>query len=443
MASNDNAGAGITLNRIGIIAEYNPFHGGHAHQIDVLKKRFPDADIVIFMSGDFVQRGEPAIVSGYCRAKMAVKGGADIVLSPPVFASVSSAGEFAYFGIKSLLSAGCDAISFGCEDPEICDSIREIKDLAGYEKSDVYNTRIRECRKSGESYPAARESAVRLSGIMPEDVLLKLQKPNNLLAFEYIRALCLLGQDENIRIIPVKREGMDYHDDGEKASADSREGAFFPSAEAVRKYIREGFGSQAGSSDITKMPDAVLAPEKTNLSENGAYILKEYLDRYRPVFADDLSEMLFYKLAATDTDRLISIRDCGKQTANRIKKLLPDYKSFSQFTGILKSKDVTYTRMSRVLINILLDIRQIPVELPYMYVMACRSDKRYIISDIKSRLYCPLMVTGRDADSIVNEAYIYHRTDIMAHDIHAFLSKKEGGESPPGMFRDYIFFHET
>ena len=399
--------------RIGIIAEYNPFHGGHAYQISEVKHKYPDADIVVFMSGDFVQRGEPAIVSKYFRAKEAVKGGADIVLSPPVFASVSSAGDFAFYGVTGLLAAGCDSISFGCEDIDVAEAGRDIKRLTDIEGSDEYNDVIRSGMKAGLSYPMARFEAVRGTGFFADDLLEKIKKPNNLLAFEYIRALCLLGREDEIELIPVKREGLGYHDDLAFE-------AEYPSAEGIRKCMREG--------------------EMTDKAPG----LAGYLGDHNPVFPDDLSQMLFYRLISMGTDEIAEARDCDEDIANRIKNLLPQFESFTQFTELVKTKDVTYTRVSRGLVNILLGIGNVPKELPYMYVLACGKEKRYILSDITSTSDIPILVTGKDEDVLLktgeqDAVRACLKTDRTAHETESYLSVKGGGKRLPEMFRDYIF----
>ena len=434
--------------RIGIIAEYNPFHEGHAHQIAEAKKRYPDADVVVFMSGDFVQRGEPAIVSKYFRAEAAVQGGADIVLSPPVFASVSAAGDFAYYGVKGLLAAGCDAISFGCEDPEIADFRDDIKRLIGLEKSSEYNNVIRNGMKEGLSYPAARLEAVRSLGLFDEAFLEKIKKPNNLLAFEYIRTLCELDREDDVELIPIRREGMGYHEgfvDG-AASERSESALKNPSAEAIRRYVH----------DLVKNIEAVMKMQKSaedNKALDGERLsvealsdekLVEYGEKFNYAFPDNLSDMLYYRLSSMSLEELIQTRDCNEDIANRIKNCLPQFESFTEFIELVKTKDITYTRVSRIFINALLMIGEVPKDLPYMYVLACAKDKRYIISDISSKKRIPLLVTGKDVEAVTDsdrseDTDVCMRTDRLSHEIYVKLAHKSGGDSLPELFRQYIF----
>ena len=414
--------------RIGIIAEYNPFHGGHAYQISEVKRCFPDADIVIYMSGDFVQRGEPAIASKYYRAKRAIMGGADMVLSPPVFASVSSAGEFAHYGIAGLLAAGCEAVSFGCEDTDICEHVGEIKSITEYERSSEYIDRIRAGMSLGKTFPAAREEALKQAGILSDDIIEKIKKPNNLLAFEYIRALCEIDREKNIGLIPVERKGMGYHEDrfAPDAMVVKSDGSEFPSAEFIRNRLRD-IKDREGD-ERAKVVTAEFA---------------DYLTKYRPVFADDLSAMLYYRIAAMNTDELSNIRDCDAETANRIKNLRTQYEDFSQFAELVKTKDVTYTRISRCFINILLDIRGNPAELPYMYALACDKEKRYILSDISDNEEVVILLTGKDEAALMEkgseDAVTSLKTDRFAHELYTQLAYRRGCDRLPGRFKDYIF----
>ncbi|MCR4946888.1 MAG: nucleotidyltransferase family protein [Lachnospiraceae bacterium] len=414
--------------RIGIIAEYNPFHEGHAYHISEVRRRFPDSDIVVYMSGDFVQRGEPAIASKYYRAKRAIMGGADIVLSPPVFASVSSAGEFARYGITGLLGAGCEAVSFGCEDTDICEHVGEIKLITEYERSSEYNDRIRTCMSFGKTFPAAREEALKQAGILPDSFLEKIKKPNNLLAFEYIRALCEKDREKNIGLIPVERKGMGYHEDRftPDAMVGKSDGSEFPSAEFIRNRIK-----------------ALEYREEDGRAKDVPAELADYLTKHRQVFADDLSDMLYYRIAASDPCELSNIRDCDTETANRIKNLRTQYEDFSQFAELVKTKDVTYTRISRCFINILLDIRDNPAELPYMYALACDKEKRYILSDISDNEEVKILLTGKDEAALMEKGSVdvaaSLKTDRLAQELYTRLAYRKGCDRLPGRFRDYIF----
>ena len=202
----------------GIICEYNPFHLGHQKQINIIRSRLgADSGIVCLMSGNFVQRGYPAIIDKMARAKIAVDCGADLVLELPVTAALSSAEGFASGGVQ-ILSKLCDQLCFGAEDGECA----YIMDITKALLSDDFSAALRQQLDKGLSFPAARQQALKEMGF---DSSL-LEKPNNILAVEYCKAI--LSQNVSMRAMPILREG-NYHDTA--ADADN------PSATSIRQLM--------------------------------------------------------------------------------------------------------------------------------------------------------------------------------------------------------------
>ena len=206
------------MKTVGIICEYNPLHLGHQKQIDRIKAEFgPDCAIVCAMSGNFVQRGMPAILDKSLRAKAAVLCGADLVLELPVTCALSSAEGFAAGGVK-ILSQMCDALCFGAETAD-----RDaLLDTAGALLSDAFPPLLRRELDTGKSFPAARQGALEAMGL--SGGLLSL--PNNILAVEYCKAI--LSQGSQMVPFPIHRAGS-YHAE----TADSEN----PSATAVRNLM--------------------------------------------------------------------------------------------------------------------------------------------------------------------------------------------------------------
>lgn len=204
----------------GIICEYNPFHLGHEKQIRILREQNPTGGIVCLMSGNYVQRGMPAIFDKVHRAKAAILSGADLVLELPVTAALSSAEGFAAEGVR-ILNGFCDALSFGAEDADTQLLMHIAKALLSPEFSVQLKTRLAE----GLSFPASRQKALEQMGINAEI----LSKPNNILAVEYCKAI--LSQNANINPEPVFRDG-NYHD----TIADIAN----PSASSVRLLMEKG-----------------------------------------------------------------------------------------------------------------------------------------------------------------------------------------------------------
>lgn len=208
------------MRNTGIICEYNPFHLGHCKQFSKIRARFPDDGIVCLMSGNFVQRGKPAIFPKTVRAKAAILSGADLVLELPVTAALSSAEGFASEGVR-ILSSFCDKLCFGAENADKDALIATAKALL----SDAFSEALRLQLDKGLSFPAARQAALEKLGC---DASL-LQTPNNILAVEYCKAI--LAQGSKMQPFPILRQGC-YHD----TVADTEN----PSATAVRQLMENG-----------------------------------------------------------------------------------------------------------------------------------------------------------------------------------------------------------
>lgn len=204
----------------GIICEYNPLHLGHSRQISYVKTLDPEGTVVCLMSGNYVQRGQPAIFDRRCRAEAALLAGADLVLELPVNVSLSSAEGFARGGVEILSRLGADGLCFGAE----CGDGEKIKHTAEILLSDGFSQALRQELDRGLSFPAARSYAAEKMGADSE----LLSKPNNILAVEYMKALLELGSP--MEPVAICRKG-DYHD----RQADPQN----PSATALRgKLIR-------------------------------------------------------------------------------------------------------------------------------------------------------------------------------------------------------------
>ena len=231
------------MNTIGIIAEYNPFHKGHAHQLEGLRQKYPEATLLVVMSGDFVQRGTPAIFSKFHRAQWAVMGSADIVFELPSMFAVSSAEYFASSGVRLLHALGCDAISFGANHTRVEElaSIAKALDHPSTQKS------LGTLLGQGYSYGTALRKAVQglhleINGLeTSNDMSILDSDPNTILGIEYIRALHRyhIGLD----IIPVKRTSSHHN----PTLDDS-----FPSGTALRNAI---YSSKQTSSSLFRSQD--------------------------------------------------------------------------------------------------------------------------------------------------------------------------------------------
>ena len=205
------------MKTIGIICEYNPLHMGHAKQIRHVKAQFPGCAVVCLMSGNYVQRGQPAIFDKSLRAKAAILAGADLVLELPLTYALSSAEGFAAGGVE-ILGKFCDYLCFGSESGDE----NALTDVAKALLSADFPEKLRKELDRGLSFPAARQAALGELGAL-------LEKPNDILAVEYCKAI--LSQNCQMKPLPIRREGS-YHDE----TPDKEN----PSATAVRKLILDG-----------------------------------------------------------------------------------------------------------------------------------------------------------------------------------------------------------
>lgn len=324
------------MKTVAVIAEFNPFHSGHQYFLQEVRKLSCADHILVLMSGDFVQRGEPAIWNKYIRTKHALLGGADLVLELPLAFSCGSAQLFASGSISILNQLNCiDELWFGSEAGDIS-IFKEVSEILA-EESPEYSSKLKETLKNGVSFPKAR-----LTALLSDPRFKKLfaseneaasffSSPNNILGMEYCLALKLC----NNRILPqtLKRSGAGYHDTNLSGK--------FPSASGIRSALLAGNYHEIFSS----MPPFFKADP-----DSDSY-LKQYLT------ADDFSILLKYRLLSESDQSLCAYSDISPDLARRIKLMENEFHSFSQFALLLKNKSITYSRISRCLMHILLDIR--------------------------------------------------------------------------------------
>lgn len=393
----------------GIIAEYNPFHTGHQYHIEQTRKMTGADFIIVVMSGDFVQRGAPALFSKFTRAEMALLGGADLVLELPASCSCQSAEYFAYHGVYLLNSLGCvDYLSFGSECGDITCFYQAADFL--YEESSEYKELLKSLIKSGLSFPAARAKA--MSALCPEntDLQLILDSPNNILGIEYLKALKRLKSP----IIPVTvtRKGSSYHSETLPSSSNSQIPGCLPSASALRKAILKGDGSSR-EQILSCFPASVREKYQNTLPD------MEFLTE------EDFSLLLRWALYQYEEQKLLHFQDMDSFLCNRIQKTRDSYTSFSQYAALLKTKDVTYTRICRTLFHILLQIES-PSHLPYARILGFRKSASPLLAKIQKSGKIPLISKLADAVSILDEdAYSVLEQNIRISHLYETVSSEK------------------
>lgn len=332
------------MKTVGIICEYNPIHLGHKKQIDRIRSEFgEDTVIICAMSGNFVQRGAPAIVDKTARARAAVSCGADLVLELPVTTALSSAEGFAAGGVR-VLAPVCDVLCFGAEtaDPE------KLLTAARMLLKPEFSALLREELETGKSFPAARKAALKRMGADAE----VLSQPNDILAVEYCKAI--LSQNASLDIFPIHREGS-YH----ALTVDSDN----PSATAVRNLM---LIAHNWKSCVPQAARPVLEREALHSTAAGEKAMLAKLRTMTDAEFEALpygSEGLWRKL----------MHACRRE--NTLEDIL----------SATKSKRYTRSRLDRMVMCAFLGItaEDMAMEIPYIRVLAFNSRGRAVLKEAK------------------------------------------------------------
>lgn len=391
------------MNIVGLITEYNPFHNGHLYHIQEAKRVAKADAAVVIMSGNFVQRGAPAIMPKHLRAKSALLSGADLVLELPVCFATGSAEFFAMGAIALLDSLGCvDSICFGseCGDSEILRKIAKIL----LEEPDDYKKALQNALRKGMSFPQARQHALQgyfINNHFDANALADvLSQPNNILGIEYMKAL--YQRNSSMKAYSIRRIGAGYHE--------SELTEKYSSASAIRQSLAKDSLSE---SIYRQLPFAAQT------------IMKETFDMRYPVYANDFSLILKYKLLQETKKNLTSYMDVSEDLANRIINLRNDFQSFDGFCDALKTKDMTYARISRGLLHILLDIRTEHLAnykkngyCHYAHILGFRKSSAELLSLLKGTSKVPLLTKLTQTEDLSEAGYQMLHQDIFASDLY-------------------------
>ena len=355
------------MNVVGIIAEYNPFHKGHAYQIQKAKEQCGAEFAVVVMNGDFVQRGEPAIFDKYTRTKEALLGGADLIFELPVRFGLSSAGDFAMGGILALNALPfVTHLCFGTETGDLTPLLQAATFLC--DEPDSYRTRVKHFVKQGILYPKARSLALAAESGLPTETW---DSPNNILGLEYCVALQKLHS--KIKPFTIRREGQGYHDNDTPALSD------FPSATFLRKQIRK-------------------AGEKENLS------------------LSDFSSMIGYSLLTAKD--LCRIKDITPDLSDRIRNELPKYREINEFVKTIKNPSLTTGRIKRSFFQCLFDIEKEEPVMPYLRVLGMKKEASSLLSQ-KENASCQILTKlAFDVPKMDDTAKKLFAKDLLASDLY-------------------------
>lgn len=427
------------MNVIGIIAEYNPFHNGHAYQIAHVRKNLHADYIVVATSGDYVQRGEPALLDKYTRARMALSSGADVVLELPVLWSTASAELFADAGISLFEKTGCvNGICFGAESGDLA-LLRRIADVLADEPADL-KASLKHNLKSGSTFPKAREAALLsyFSGSAGQDGALPvsaealsslLASPNNILALEYLKAL--RRRASSITPYLLKREGAAYHE----TSILSGASAIPASASAIRHTLFADAAGACGNSADRASEDSADGILRHAMPQEALSILQDYRADFPLLCADDFSSILGYLLLSSSASQLARTADSSPEFANRMRNQLPYYTSFSSFASRLKSKEMTLTRINRILLHSILGITSSDYacgnaldKIPYLRILGFRKSAAPLLAALKASAAVPLITRPSQAPKLLSpDAMQVFEHDVFAGNLYLQMRNQKGG----------------
>ena len=331
---------------LAIIAEYNPFHNGHLYQIKKAKEITGAENVIVIMSGNFTQRGDTSLINKFEKTKIALQNEVNMVIELPVIYSISSAENFALGAIKIINQLKVDYLVFGIEEENI-EKLEEISEILVNENQN-FKIKLKENLKKGKSYPKSREEAI-LKVLSGENVKKIINKPNNILAIEYLKILKKIKS--NIKPIGIKRNIVEHNSQKSKKN--------FASGTYIRKLFNEN-----KFDEIKK-----LVPKKSYKILKEQYNQKTYVSSL-----EEFSDIIIYKIRTMTLKQLKNIPEILEGLENKLKKIAGESKTTTEIIEKLSNKRYTKTRISRILTYILLEITKEQMQkskeiIPYIRVL--------------------------------------------------------------------------
>lgn len=377
----------------GIVAEYNPFHNGHKHQLEKSKELGEWTHTVAVMSSNYVQRGETALISKWARAEMAVKNGVDLVIELPTLWSTSHAQRFALGGVSLLDSLGCvDMLSFGSE----CGNIDELIECKNAINSEAVGERLKENLEYGLSFASARAEALRtVYGNRFFDIL---EEPNNTLGIEYLQALDKL--DSKIVPMTVKRIGA-AHDSIIRSEN-------FASASDIRSMLLdenkewEMFVPQSVADIYKREAESNQAPCPISKLEFSILCCMRQLSAEDIGLSPDVSEGIEYR-----------IHDAALKAS-----------SLDELYQLAKTKRYSHARIRRIVLHAFMgftaeDYKENP---PYIHILAMNDKGKEILKEAKDKAKKPIITKASDFDELDDYGRHVFALEAMCTDVYSLAS---------------------
>ncbi len=390
-----------------VISEFNPFHNGHEYVISEFKKIMGDESCVIaLMSGDYVQRGEPAIFPKEIRARAAIESSVDLVIELPLPYSMSSAEGFASYAVELLNELSIvDYLFFGSESADL----NKLSNVAEALLKNEITEKILTKMKDGISFPAAREEVLRDEGILKDEEEIK---PNDILAVEYIKAL--LKSNSKIRPCAIRRKGVE-HDSHKKSKG-------FASASYIRKLIL------AGESAGDYLPEKASKIYKTAVKEG-----------IGPVSLLDMEQALLARLRFLKAEELSLLPDVAEGIENLLYKNINSGNSFEEITELSVSKRYPRARIKRMLLYAALNITKEDMEkykkAPYFRVLASNTKGTKILRLITQKSNLPALIKPSAVKKLGNTAESFIEFSSLARDFYTLAIDNGMYIRPGGEYR--------
>lgn len=360
------------MKAVGVIVEYNPFHNGHYFHLNETKKETNADCVVAVMSGNFLQRGEPALVSKWTRTKMALEAGVDIVIELPYAFATQKAETFANGSISLLNALHCSEVCFGSENGTISDFERTVSFMKDNQNS--YDQLLGEAVKKGYSYPKA--ASLTYSSLSSNDTYLDLSKPNNILGFHYVKAIH--DQNSHVKATTIKRTSADYHDESFTHNS-------IASATSIRKALF------SGNKEINEIANYIPA--------STLYWLKSYYNEYQLFHQwENYFTLLKYKLLTSTPKELSMIYEVEEGIENRLLSYIKEATTFYEFMEQIKTKRYTWTRLQRICLRILTNTTKeqlypvlVKAEATYIRLLGMSLNGQTYLNSIKKDVELPII----------------------------------------------------
>lgn len=388
---------------IGIVAEFDPFHRGHAYLVQEARRLCgEESTVVAAMSGDFTQRGGCASFDRHTRAELALRGGVDLVVELPLPWAISSAEAFALGGIRALLAAGVDTLAFGSE----CGEAARLERVAKALESAEYPQKLRTALTSGCSFAAARQKA--LTELVGEDAAV-LEHPNDLLGVSYLAAARKLGA--NLKAVAIGRKGAAHN------AAQVEDG--IASASAIRSLLLRGETETAFA----------LLPESS-----GDLLRREMAAGNGPADLKWNERAVLTRLRLMTPEDFLCLPDCSEGLENRLYRAAQQACSLEEFYALARSKRYPHARIRRLALwaYLGLEASDRPDSLPYLRVLGMNEKGQALLHREKKR--CPVEVLTKPAavKKLDNAARRLFALEVRAADLRRLclpeLAASQGGQ---------------